>query len=258
MPPPVQPMLLSRLNISNTLSLVTRLLQPSSSSSLLPAPSPTSVGDLFRTLVTTVTHLVRHRKDHVVPLFPLLISAISSFISVLRRAGFGTTGSDVAIDELDVSVALGHRAEREARTTFPSWVWEGGVEAIGRPEARTLGRLLGSLTTKTASQSTKRKKDINVGGAEEGPTTTTSLIAPLSKHAPFLLLTYLRACVHSTCPIPSALRSEMQGGWFEVMDSVGKWEKEALMKGFLGEEEEAERGVLRSMFKVHESTRYHG
>lgn len=250
-------MLLSRLNISNTLSLVCRLLQPTSAASPSPQPAATQVGDLYRTLVTVVTLLVRHRKDHIVPLFPLLVSTISSFTSILRRAGFGTTGSDLAIDEIDLSVALGHRAEREARTTFPSWVWEGGAKGIGRLEARSLGRLLGALTTKTTSQTVKRKKDASAGG-EDGPTTTTSLVAPLSKHAPFLLLTYLRACVHATCPIPSALRSELQGGWFEVMDSVGKWEKEALMKGFLGEDEEAERGVLRTMFKVHDSTRYHG
>ncbi|BGP17724.1 hypothetical protein JCM10213_005305 [Rhodosporidiobolus nylandii] len=252
-----RPMLLSRLNVSTTFSLVSRLLQPSQAFSSPRNASCADASNLFRTLVTTVTHLVRHRKDHVVPLFPLLASALSSFISMLRRAGYGTTGSTLSIDDVDASVALGQRAERDAKATFPAWVWEGGSEAIGRAEAKAVGRLLGALTAKTATQVVKRKKEPS-GAAEEALSTTTSLAAPLSKHAPFLLLTYLRACVHSTCPIPSALRSEMQGGWFEVMDSMGKWEKEALMKGFLGEEEEAERGVLRSLWKTWEKERYRG
>ncbi|GAA5915915.1 hypothetical protein JCM6882_001761 [Rhodosporidiobolus microsporus] len=253
-----RPMLLSRLNISNVLSLVSRLLQPSTA---LPAPSRPSapaVGELYRTLVTVVTHLVRHRKDHIIPLFPLLVSALSGFVAILRRAGYGTTGSALSIDEpTDSSVVFGQRVEREAKATFPAWIWEGGSRAVGRAEAKTFSRLLGELSAKTAAPATKRKKD-STGAAGEGSSTTTSLIAPLSKHAPFLLLTYLRASVHVTCPIPLALRTELQGGWFEVMDSMGRWEREALMKGFLGEEEEAERGMLRTLFKTWEKERYRG
>ncbi|GAA5839982.1 hypothetical protein JCM11251_006580 [Rhodosporidiobolus azoricus] len=253
-----RPMLLSRLNISNVLSLVSRLLQPSTAPLSSSYPTSAASGALYRTLVTVVTHLVRHRKDHIIPLFPLLVSTLSGFMAILRRAGYGTTGSSLAIDEvLDTSVVFGQRAEREAKATFPAWVWEGGSQAIGRAEAKTLGRLLGELTSKTAATSTKRKKEAS-SAAEEGASTTTSLIAPLSKHAPFLLLTYLRASVHVTCPIPAALRNELQGGWFEVMDSMGRWEKEALMKGFLGEEEEAERGMLRTLFKSWEKERYRG
>lgn len=59
-------------------------------------------------------------------------------------------------------------------------------------------------------------------------------------------------------PIPSALRSEMQGGWFEVMDVMSKWEREALIKGFLVDGEELERGVLRGLWKSWEKERYRG
>ncbi|GAA6040522.1 hypothetical protein JCM8097_005446 [Rhodosporidiobolus ruineniae] len=255
-----RPMLLSRLNISNTFALVSRVLQPSASTASSTRPAASDVATLFSTLATSITHLVRHRKDHVVPLFPLLVSALSGFVAILRRAGYGTTGSGSALEDVDASVALGQRAEREAKATFPSWVWEGGSQAIGRSEARALGRLLGALTAKTAAPTSKRKKEATStgGAADEGPSTTTSLTAPLSKHAPFLLLTYLRACVHPTCPIPSALRLEMQGGWLEVMDTMGKWEKEALMKGFLDDDEEPERGVLRGLYKTWEKERYRG
>lgn len=174
---------------------------------------------------------------------------------MLRRAGLGTLGT--SLDDVESSASLGQRAEREARTTFPAWIWAGGAQAVGKAEAKALGRLLGSLTAKTTTTTAGKRKHGH-GAADESSSTNTSLAAPLSKHAPFLLLNYLRACVHPTCPIPSALRSELQGGWFEVMDAMGKWEREALMKGMLGEDEEAERGVLRGMWKSWEKERYRG
>ncbi|GAA5983911.1 hypothetical protein JCM5350_001788 [Sporobolomyces pararoseus] len=252
-----RPMLLSRLNVSSVLSLVSRILQPSPSynSAIASPTTPETASLIARTLASTVGHIVRHRKDHVVPLFPQLVSTLSAFLSILRRAGFGSTGSLTTIEEADSGIVLGQRAEREARATFPAWVWQGGAKGINRDEAAAVGRLLGSLTAKTT---TINHKSNSKHSKSEDSGTTTSLSAPLSKHAPFLLLSYLRSCVHPTCPIPSALRGQLQGGWFEVMDSMGKWEREALMKGFLNEDEEAERGILRDLWKSWEKERYRG
>lgn len=252
-------MLLSRLNVSSVLALVSRILQPSPAATPTASPMiPETASLLLRTLASTVGHIVRHRKDHVVPLFPQLVTTLSAFLSTLRRAGFGSTGSSASIEEADTGIILGQRAEREARATFPAWVWQGGVKGVNQGEAAAVGRLLGSLTAKTTAIQHKNHKQQRTNEDGSSSTTTTSLTAPLSKHAPFLLLAYLRACVHPTCPIPSALRGELQGGWFEVMDSMGKWEREALMKGFLGEDEEAERGVLRELWKNWEKERYRG
>ncbi|GAA6014036.1 hypothetical protein JCM11491_003496 [Sporobolomyces phaffii] len=260
-----RPMLLSRLNVSSVLSLVSRILQPSPASNSTVAAVSSSSSEvasvLLRTLASTVGHIVRHRKDHIVPLFPQLVSTLSAFLSVLRRAGFGSTGSTASLEEVDTGIVLGQRAEREARATFPAWVWQGGVKGINKGEAAAVARLLGSLTTKTTAiqhKSHKNQSQRSEEGNSNSTGATTSLTAPLSKHAPFLLLAYLRACVHPTCPIPSALRGELQGGWFEVMDSMGKWEREALMKGFLSEDEEAERGILRELWKSWEKERYRG
>ncbi|GAA5956862.1 hypothetical protein JCM3765_006621 [Sporobolomyces pararoseus] len=257
-----RPMLLSRLNVSSVLSLVSRILQPSPSfnSSIASPTSPQTASSIMRTLASTIGHIVRHRKDHVVPLFHQLVSTLSAFLSILRRAGFGSTGSLATIEEADSGIVLGQRAEREARATFPAWVWQGGAKGINRDEAAAVGRLLGSLTAKTTT--INHKGNSKHSKSEDSTTTpsgtTTSLSAPLSKHAPFLLLSYLRSCVHPTCPIPSVLRGELQGGWFEVMDSMGKWEREALMKGFLSEDEEPERGILRDLWKSWEKERYRG
>ncbi|GAA5991114.1 hypothetical protein JCM10908_006542 [Rhodotorula pacifica] len=251
-----RPLLLSRLNTSAVLSLVALCTRPapSSVSSANEQPTQSSAGEIFCSLVAAVGHVVRHRKDHLVTLFPSLIAVVSSFLSILRRSGLGSLGNSTTLDDLEAATNVGQRAEREVKSSFPAWVWSGGLHSIGKPEAKALGRLLGSLGSKTTSTGGSRRKNVTA----EDAASTTSLVAPLSKHAPFLLLNYLRACVHSTCPIPSALRSELQGGWFEVMDAMGKWEREALMKGLLGEEEEAERGILRAMWSAWEKERYRG
>ena len=252
-------MLLSRQNVSSILALISQIMLPSgidSTDSTTSSPAALS-SDLFLTLVSIISHLVRHRKNHITPLFPSLVSILASFLSALRRAGFGTTGSSSAINFEDdtAGVGLGKRAEREAKATFPFWVWEGGAKGVGKVEAKAVGRLLASLSAKTAT-SLKRKRDAPILTIQTE--VTTSLVAPLSKHAPFILLPYLRSCVHSISPIPSTLRAELQGGWFEIMDVMGKWEREALMKGFLKDEEEAERGVLRQLWRAHEKERYRG
>ncbi|SCZ87683.1 BZ3500_MvSof-1268-A1-R1_Chr2-2g05149 [Microbotryum saponariae] len=175
-------------------------------------------------------------------------------LTALRRSGYGTT---IGSDELDPLIptehmTLGKRAERTTAATFPFWVWYGELQTIGREHAKAIGRLLISLSTKTTTLTTS---SLTMATKSKS---TSSLVAPLSKHAPFLILIYLRASVHSTSPIPLTLRSELQGGWFEVMDAMGKWEREALMKGFLKDEEEAERAVLRRMWKAYEKERYRG
>lgn len=277
-------MLLSRQNVSSILTLVARMLEPTAAtdSTITSLASSTLASSLFLSLVSTVSHLVRHRKDHLTPLFPSLIGTITSFLSNLRRAGFGTTGRAGTVvlkveGEVDAEgaeetierraddggMAWGKRAERDARATFPFWVWEGGAHSIGRKEAKAVGRLLSSLTTKTAVLVKKRSRAPSTAEAATTPASTNtastlSLAAPLSKHAPMLLLPYLRCTVDAISPIPSVLRSELQGGWGEVMETMGKWEREALMKGFLGEAEEAERGVLRGMWRSWERERYRG
>ncbi|GAA6018243.1 hypothetical protein JCM8202_000236 [Rhodotorula sphaerocarpa] len=252
-----RPLLLSRLNVSAVLSLVSICLRPESADATV---SSQVAGETFRNLVSTIGHIVRHRKDHLVSLFPALVAVLTGILSILRIGGLGSLGQTNSLDDSAETLGpLGQRAEREAKGTFPPWIWAGGRQAIGRPEAKAVSRLLGSLGAKTAatsgggSGSSKRRST-----AIDGSASTVSLIAPLSKHAPFLLLSYLRACVHPTCPIPSKVRSELQGGWFEVMDAMGKWEREALMKGMLGDEEEAERGVLRDMWSAWEKERYRG
>ncbi|SCV70426.1 BQ2448_1820 [Microbotryum intermedium] len=252
-----RPMLLTRLNVAAIFGIVRRLLNPSTIEPTAKTAVPSSItSELFLALVSTVSHLVRHRKDHITPLFHQLVGVLGAMLTSLRRSGYGTTTGS---DELDPLVntehaTLGKRAERTTAATFPFWVWYGGSQTIGREHAKAIGRLLISLSTKTTTLTTSSSSTTMTTKSKS----TASLVAPLSKHAPFLILIYLRASVHSTSPIPLALRNELQGGWYEVMDAMGKWEREALMKGFLKDEDEAERAVLRRMWKAYEKERYRG
>lgn len=228
--------------------------------------------ELYLSQISIVSNLVRHRKDHITPLFPLLVNCITLFLSILRRPGFGTTGNiSVTIESGEgevmaggeVNAGIGKRAEREVKLIFPAWVWEGGASGIGKKEAKSLGRLLASLNSKTSERITststkKRRIDATIPSTSTPSESLTSLSAPLSKHSPFLLLPYLHYSVHALAPIPSALRSELQGGLYELMDCMNKFEREALLKGFLGNEEEGERGVLKGLWKGWERERYKG
>lgn len=253
-------MLLSRQIVSSVIAFIGRILAPLGRQAITESSVtliPTHASSLFLNLVAILESLVRHRKDHITHLFPHLVASFSKLFAALRRAGFGSTGlhSTTAVEEGEIGFSVGRRAEREARASFPPWVWAGGPQAIGRAEAKAVGRLLSALATKTPGNVAHKRKS---SSTEKKDQAVTSLTAPLSKHAPFVVIPYLRACVDSTSPIPLSLRQEMQGGWYEVFDTMGKWEREALLKGFLGDDEDAERNLLREMWKSWEKERYRG
>lgn len=55
-----------------------------------------------------------------------------------------------------------------------------------------------------------------------------------------------------------AMRKEINPGILEILSTMGKSEREALMKGYLHDDQEAERVLLRVMWKEFDSVRYKG
>lgn len=114
-------------------------------------------------------------------------------------------------------------------------------------DARLYGRLLTNMTAKTVSQRT-----------DASTRHVSSLHGPLSKHAGYFLLQYLRACTLSPAPLSLPTRTELSAGIYEVIGTMGKYERDSLMNSLLAPKDEAERMLLRSLWKDYERTRYKG
>lgn len=85
-----------------------------------------------------------------------------------------------------------------------------------------------------------------------------ALTGPLSKHAPFIMVNYLTAATDSRFPLSPSVRKEINAGILEIISTMGKSEREALMKAYLQSDQEAERALLRVMWKEFDTVRYKG
>lgn len=120
--------------------------------------------------------------------------------------------------------------------------------------SKTAARLLLSLGTRTTilQRSSVRSR----GGASSSA--VMALTGPLSKHAPFIIFNYLTAATDSRFPLTPSVRKEINAGILEILSSMGKSEREALMKAYLQADQEAERVLLRVMWKEFDAVRYKG
>lgn len=140
------------------------------------------------------------------------------------------------------------------RAAFPAWALAGGGRWLQDPKCgKSVARLLLSLGTRTTVL--QRSSARNKGSSSSS---VVSLAGPLGKHAPFILINYLKAATDSRFAISSALRKEINPGILEVISTMGKSEREALMKGYLQNDQEAERTLLRVMWKEFDAVRYKG
>lgn len=145
---------------------------------------------------------------------------------------------------------------RAATTQFPSWsLSEQGHWQAPNPHGKMVSRLFLGLGTRTSVL--QRSKTRDSGGAFQNAS-IVSLTGVLSKHAPFILLKYLGAVTDSKFAMSPAMRNELHAGILEVLGCLGKPEREAVMKAFLDTQQDAERTLLRSMWKDFDATRYKG
>jgi hypothetical protein len=237
--------LLERHDVGCIWSILCSILRPPNRSPKLLTPIRTTTepvsssvaSEVFRSLVDSVINLTRHRREHVVSTFPQLVTVLSALASLLRRAGYTSRHS--------------RRLDREAAMSFPDWAWQGGVEAFGRKEASAYARLLSGLTVRAPAYT-------GGSGPSKAGRPPPALTGPLSKHAPFFLLSYLRACAHPLAPIPPTVRAQIAPGVGEVVGAMGVHEREALMGGFLSKDDDAERALLRAIWRDVERERYKG
>lgn len=205
-----------------------------------PVPvDPSAASRLYRHLCAIVGELARNRRAHVVPLFPLLMMSLAKLLRPLQRAGF------------DSLAGTGKKAEREARSLFPPWAWSAGSTGFGAQEAGFLVATIKAVTVRTP----RPRRTGLVTSKHEAPTT---LVPALSKHAPFFMVAYLRACADGLAPLPLDVKDAFRPAVFEVMSAMGQHERGALMKSFLGKDDETERAMLKSLWRAWDRQRYKG
>lgn len=192
---------------------------------------------IFLDSVDIVSLLATHRRDHVIPTFAPFSRVLSDILQLLRLSGVSASASITACN-----------------AEFPGWAQAGRGQWIREDKcSKAVARLLLGLGTRTTvlQRSSSRAR---------GSTSSAvvSLSGPLSKHAPFILVNYLTAATDSRFSLSPAVRKEINAGILEVLSTMGKSEREALMKAYLQKEQEAERVLLRVMWKDFEAVRYRG
>ncbi|KAL7415539.1 Urb2/Npa2 family-domain-containing protein [Mrakia frigida] len=211
-------------------SILSRSLAPRTNS---PAPSSTTLPHLFLSITSSTTSLIRHRRDLVASTAPHLSTIIIQLINCLRS----------------LRPNLGGRQTRSVVELLPGWINLVSSSPLGTEEARSLARLLTSLTAKTIPRTHQHNPSSTSTKAE-------SLATPLSKHAPFLLLAYVRLLTDLNSVVPSLMRRELEPGVGALCGMVGEKDRDSIMVG--GGLDGGGKGILKMIWAEWEGGRYVG
>jgi hypothetical protein len=151
-------------------------------------------------LLSLVNTLVRHRRDLVINVLPQVMKLYARiFVLFGAPRARGSTG------------ASADRAIRRIKTDWPSWLVEDTAESLGAEDARLFARALVTLSSRTTIRSTSTSST-NTGAG--------TMIGQLSKHAPVLLIAYVRAVAHPLYTIPASSRHELVPGIAAMCEAV--------------------------------------
>lgn len=191
---------------------------------------------VFDVILSIVNDLVRHRRDLVVEQLQLLVATLSRTFSLFLAD---------------------RRAQRDMiASTRPRWM----QDPLGIDAARELARVFVTLTSRTVIRS--QGKDTRSIG---------TMVGELSKHAPVLLIAYVRAVSHPRGMMPVDVRNALEPGLLALCEAVNAGGKAQYgMKGGegvgdafgLGEGEpdtkERETSVWGELWRKWQSKRYIG
>lgn len=213
------------------LSILCLALAPRTSVAI--PPSAKTLASVFHQIATATTFLVRHRRDLVVHSSPHLAAVLEHLIGCLRA----------------VRPNLGGRQHRLLANSLPGWL-NVSAQPLGASEAKALARLLTSLTAKTIPRVPAHLQ------AAASNQKADSLAGPLAKHAPFLLLAYVRLLTDLSSVVSPLLRRELEPGVGAVCEMVGDRDRDAIMVG--GGLDAGGKGVLKMVWNEWDSKRYAG
>lgn len=213
-------------DVDQLLAALSRAIAPRSKHMLSSSGShPT----LFRTITGSLTDLVRHRRD-LVSSAPANLSALLCQLTLCFQT---------------VRPNLGGRQVRTVEANLPGWI-DPVSKPLGIEDARSLARLLSSLTAKTIPRLNTRTAAVKA----------ESLAGPLSKHAPYVLLAYTRLLTDLNTVVSPSIRRELEPGVFAVCEIVGEKDRDSVM--LAGGLDGGGKGILKMVWNAWEASRYVG
>ncbi|KZV92101.1 hypothetical protein EXIGLDRAFT_718699 [Exidia glandulosa HHB12029] len=187
----------------------------------------------FHAIVATATSMVRLRRDLVAPTLPHLTHVLRLLVGALRAP----------------RPQLGAKQLRDVCNDLPRFVSarSDGTGALGPDEARALARLMTVLSTKTTI----------VGRSDDR--VPASLTRPFARHAPGVLLAYVKAASAPLSVLSLAIRRELEPGVFALCAMSGEHGRDSIMAGTAGAPlDAAGKAVFKTVWKEFEKQKYVG
>jgi hypothetical protein len=213
------------------LVLLAKFLQPTTASEHTEHTYPL----LYLQIVNVASALVRNRRDLVAASFPHLALILCRLISALKspRPNLGRKQGDMVTSSL------------------PRWV--ACTEPLGEVEAKALARLLTALTTKTTLRS-RFGGPATLAGGRGLEAEAQSLAKPFSKHAPSVLLEYIRAVNDPLCLVARGVRDELAPGLYALCGMMGEKGRDSITPVL----DNGGKMILTTMWAAYQKQRYVG
>lgn len=180
--------------------------------------------------------LVRLRRDLVAHALPQLAAVLSRMLEVIRS----------------VRAELGSRQRRLVTDSLPLWI--DPSRPLSRESAKVVARVLTNLTMKSVVRAGYSHKP-GGDGAGGKVAIAQSLAQPFSKHAPYVLTSYLRALTDPFSTMSAEIRRELEPGLFALCDMMGEHGRDAIMTAML---DDGGKAMMKVVWKEYDKQRYVG
>jgi len=146
---------------------------------------------------------------------------------------------------------LGRKQGNTVASSLPRWV--ASAEPLGGTEAKALARLLTALTTKTTLRSRLGGfAPSNRGRGLEAE--AQSLAKAFSKHAPSVLLAYIRAVNDPLCLVSREVRYELAPGLYALCGMMGEKGRDSITPVL----DNGGKMILATLWAEYQKQRYVG
>ncbi|KAG7099460.1 hypothetical protein E1B28_001310 [Marasmius oreades] len=217
-----RPAALRLADLGGIWSLLTRILSRSDKH------DPGTSIEIFTAICSICNALIRLRRDLVVFSLPHLTAVLQLLVMTMRTP----------------RPNLGGKQTEVVSNTLPMWM--NVRQPPGPEEAKSLARLLVSLSTKTA---------VKYYGSSTEYQKAESLAQPFSKHAAYVLKAYIQASNDPLCVIPSVIRRALTPGLYSLCNMMNEFNRDALMASIT---DVGEKAILKALWKEYEKQRYVG